>query len=80
MISTAHEDPPHGPDDLMQIPIEALVRKHASRVKRLGRFKRINAPQCFIRREKELIRMAEIAVRARVRELAALTNRLLDKK
>ena len=78
MISTTEDDydrPHHGPDD---IPIEDLVRKLARRVQRLQQFKRMNAAQRYIRKEKHLIRIAEIAARARVRELAALTSQLLD--
>ncbi len=81
MISTTEDDYDrrrHGPDDLMDIPIEDLVRKLARRVQRLQQFKRMHAAQRYIRKEMHLIRIAEIAARARVRELAALTYQLLD--
>jgi len=77
-IEDDDETPRHGPDDLMDIPIEDLVRKLARRIQRLRKFKRLNAPPYYIRKEKQLIRVAEIAARARVRELAALTFQLMD--
>ncbi|TET37973.1 MAG: hypothetical protein E3J72_04595 [Planctomycetota bacterium] len=73
------------PDDLMDIPIEALVFKLATRLRRLRlleEFKlatdsyRCKIVRCLIRRERALIRVAEIAARARVRELAMLIYRL----
>ena len=80
MISTTEDDydhPRHGPDDLMDISIEDLVRKLARRVQRLQEFKRMHADPRIIRKEKHLIRIAEIAARARVRELNALAHQLL---
>ena len=81
MISTFSDDcdsPRYGPDDLMDIPIEDLVRKLSRRVQRLQQFKRIHAAPRYIRKEMHLIRIAEIAARARVRELAALAFQFLD--
>ena len=72
-----HGVPNHGPDDLMDIPIEDLVHKLARRVWRLQQFRRMNAPLKYIRKEQQLIRIAEIAARARVRELNELAHQLL---
>ena len=79
MINVAddYDTPRHGPDDLMDIPIESLVRKLARRVQRLRKFNRMYADPRIIRKEKHLIRIAEIAARARVRELNALAHQLL---
>lgn len=61
----------------MDIPIEELVHKFARRLWRLRQFKRIGAPPKYIRKEIQLIRIAEIAARARVREINALALQLL---
>jgi hypothetical protein len=81
MISVAQDEgdsPRHGPDDLMNVPIEILVRTLARRVRRLRQFERVHAAPCFIRREKQLIRIAETAARARIRELSTFTLQLLE--
>jgi hypothetical protein len=63
-------DVQQSPDDLMDIHIGELVFKLASRLRRLKKLKRLHAPAIMVKREKDLVRIAETACRARVRELA----------
>ena len=78
MISVADEGRDQSPDDLMDIPIGQLALKLTQRVRRLKKLKKLNAPPCCIRKEKHLIRVAETAARARVREMSDLLVQLMD--
>ena len=69
------------PDDLMEIPAVELAVKLTTRVYRLRKFEELartaatadrDTIQSAIKRERVLIRVAETAARARVRELAFL--------
>lgn len=68
------------PDDLMELPIEELAFKLVTRVRRLRKIKRINGPEWLAARERQLIRVAEIACRVRVREMARWIFRELRRK
>jgi hypothetical protein len=66
------------PDDLMEISAVQLATKLVWRLERLSEFEKL-APlfdtplvRGSLNRERELVRVAETAARARVRELAAL--------
>ena len=73
-------DVQQSPDDLMDIYIGELAFKLTARLRRLKKLKRLQAPAIMIKREKDLVRIAETACRARVRELVhfALTPKNND--
>jgi len=68
------------PDDLMDLHIGELAFKLVTRVQRLKKLHRLHAPRVIIQREKDLIRVAETAARARVRELAIYAHTLSSRR
>ena len=70
------------PDDLMELPAVDVAVKLAMRVRRLRRFEELahdadpETIRWALKREHALVRVAETAARARVRELAFLVVHL----